>query len=472
MTHLRSTLLLLAFALAAPLLAQQQYFVNISGHHTPCDPSVQQGFVQVTSMPGTIPAYDIEVPINENCFYTVTLEVNSADFSFLLVSGCGSQVTGFVSDSLLNVPPGSSIAYVLDFDCSVTPTPCNACFFTAQTVDANGDPIPFSADFTSCTSGGAGSYTYLWDFSWGGAVGEDLPTTSSVLPGPGEFLACLNVTDGNGSTCSTCDTVVVDADGNINPVTPPVGDCLGIPNGINLPGTPCTEPATGVLGTWSADCECLPNVGLPCEADFWVIQAYQTSNTGDTTEVEPIPFELWVWNLSSGGTGNYQFVWDFGDGTSSTEAFPTHTYPGAGPYELCLTITDDAGCTSTHCETIEVDQDGFLGMAPSHDVRSQLTINVVQELPTGIAEHTELEAANLWPNPVQDRFTMQVNSSRSGTVELSILDLNGREVYAGSVALHAGSNRMDLNVDQLESGLYLMRLTSGRQASVLRFVKH
>jgi hypothetical protein len=263
----------------------------------------------------------------------------------------------------------------------------------------------------------------------------------------------------------------VDANGNINPVVPPVVDCLGITNGPNVPGTACNEPATGVLGTWSPDCQCLPNVSLPCEAGFWVIQAYETSNNGDTTEVQPIPFELWVWNLSSGGTGNYSFVWDFSDGTTSTEAFPTHVYGASGPYNLCLTMMDDSNCEDTYCEEIEVDQDGILGMGTGFDVRNVLTIRVIQELPTGISENVSLEATKLWPNPVVEQFDLVLNSSRSGNLTMTIVDLNGREVSSTNASLLSGTNQLSMDVSDLGPGMYVLRLANGNATSALRFVK-
>lgn len=278
----------------------------------------------------------------------------------------------------------------------------------------------------------------------------------------------------DGCTSTACDSVFVDGDGNISNTTNSPLDCLGIPNGPNMPGTACNEPVTGVLGTWSANCECLPNVGLPCEAGFWVMQAYTNGdslNNPNGGGAVPIPFELWVWNLSTGGTGNYQFVWDFGDGTSSTEAFPTHVYPASGPYTLCLTVTDGAGCEDTYCEDIEVDQDGILGMGTGFDVRSVLTIRVIQELPTGIDEGAALEATKLWPNPVAEQFDLTLNSSRSGNITLTIVDLNGREVRTTNVSVLAGNNQLPMDVSGLEAGMYVLRLTNGSNSAAMRFVK-
>ncbi|MGI6343075.1 MAG: PKD domain-containing protein [Bacteroidales bacterium] len=59
--------------------------------------------------------------------------------------------------------------------------------------------------------------------------------------------------------------------------------------------------------------------------------------------------------------GSYitQWVWDFGDGTSTTVIFPnsadvSHLYNTAGVYTVSLTITDARGCTSTYSKDITI----------------------------------------------------------------------------------------------------------------------
>jgi len=505
MRTLRNAFLGLSILLAASI--QAQFFVNISGHHTPCDPSIASGYVYIESLPGTLPEIALDVPINSNCYYTITLEVTSDEFGFQVWSGCANSITAIVGDSALGLPPGVTVAIVQDFDCSgqtvdcqgtpngnalpgtpcVTPmngqgtwnancqcipnaVACTACITVAQ-ASGGGMLTPFAANFSSCSTGGAAPYTFLWDFS--NAASQTGASVTQSFPGPGQYLVCLTLSTSDGCTAAVCDSVYFDANGILgNPPNPPT-DCLGITNGPNVAGSPCNTPMNGE-GTWSANCECIPNTNLPCQAGFWVMQAYtngDSTNTGVTT-VEPIPFELWIWNLSSGGSGNYQFAWDFGDGNSSTEAYPTHVYAASGPYTICLTITDDAGCTSIYCEEVEVDQDGILGMGTGFDVRSVLTIRVIQELPTGINERASLEATKLWPNPVVEQFNLTLNSSRSGNLTLSIVDLNGREVRTSNVSIMAGTNQLPMDVSGLESGMYVLRLNNGSNSAAMRFVKH
>src|SRR5690606_8309741 len=48
-------------------------------------------------------------------------------------------------------------------------------------------------------------------------------------------------------------------------------------------------------------------------------------------------------------------AWDFGDGSSSTEENPVHTYAADGSYTVTLTVTDGDGNTDTHTATVDVE---------------------------------------------------------------------------------------------------------------------
>ncbi len=344
------------------------------------------------------------------------------------------------------------------------PTGCQACILPVQYAP-DGEPVPFVVTFTSCSTGD-GALTYSW-INPNGNIYTDPEFLWQFDPGTYASLVCLTISDGAGCTSSVCDTIYFDENGWLTN-SEPWYDCLGVAYGNDLPGSPCVT-GNNTPGTWSPGCQCVSNEPTECEAGFWVIQAFQN---GDTLSGEPVPFELWIWNLSSGGTGIYQFVWDFGDGTTSTEAFPTHVYATSGPYTLCLTITDSEGCTDTYCEEISVDDDGFLGMSPGGgEVRSALTVNVIQQLPASVNEQPALETTNLWPNPATDQLNLQLHSSRSGRVEVSIINLDGRTLHSSQVALMNGTNRVPLDVNALPAGMYMVRLTDGQNVATMRFVK-
>ncbi|MEZ4740560.1 MAG: hypothetical protein R2818_14655 [Flavobacteriales bacterium] len=301
---LTATVLLGTAAFAQPL---PPYNVTVTGTVAGCTPG---GYVNILTVQNTQPGLDIDVPLDANCGYAVNLSMDSPLGWFQVSSQCGGAIqTGIGSytvntfDSLyvvvnlncgganadcLGVPGGSALpgtlcddndpntqydAWTADCQCTGVPIqPCQACFDVTQALSGNGD-IPFTALLSNCSSGGVAPYAYEWSFD-GGLTFEPAPADTAFVFTEGNHTICLLMTSADGCTSMTCDTLVVDADGTINP------------------------------GTGNA----------PCEAGFFVMQAYQwvdSAGSGNGGGGEPVPNELWVWNLSNGGTGNFQFVWDF-----------------------------------------------------------------------------------------------------------------------------------------------------------------
>ena len=71
--------------------------------------------------------------------------------------------------------------------------------------------------------------------------------------------------------------------------------------------------------------------------------------------------EIHFTNLSTAnnGTGITSYVWEFGDGTFSSEFEPSHTYAEDGTYTVYLTVYNSCSCSSKKRISIEVNSRGF-----------------------------------------------------------------------------------------------------------------
>lgn len=56
-----------------------------------------------------------------------------------------------------------------------------------------------------------------------------------------------------------------------------------------------------------------------------------------------------------GGISPYTYEWDFGDGSTSTDAVPTHAYKSEGSYNVILKVTDDRGNTDSQLRNNYID---------------------------------------------------------------------------------------------------------------------
>jgi PKD repeat protein len=105
--------------------------------------------------------------------------------------------------------------------------------------------------------------------------------------------------------------------------------------------------ATGCVAYYSFNLNLFNPIPSSCQADF---MPYANFNGGTPGEVMFTDFSNTA-NQSPAVT----YAWDFGDGSTSSQQNPTHTYAATGYYYVCLTVTNLASCQSTFCTTVYVD---------------------------------------------------------------------------------------------------------------------
>ena len=97
--------------------------------------------------------------------------------------------------------------------------------------------------------------------------------------------------------------------------------------------------------------------GFPVTADAWsdsnrssncnnALFRFNVADDFPVAEFTPPPAGCEPYTVAFHNTGRGStFLWDFGDGTYSTQRHPTHTYSAAGLYTITLIASQDGGCS-------------------------------------------------------------------------------------------------------------------------------
>jgi PKD repeat protein len=206
-----------------------------------------------------------------------------------------------------------------------------------------------------------GATAWFWNFGDGNVSDEQNPMHTYEMPGT--YTVCFEINNECG-TETTCEELLV----SCNPPSP------GFSSAIDDLEVQFTDESSDDTETWAWDfgdgntstepnpiheysepgeyevclivnslcgfdqiCETINITCITPEADF-ITNADQLSvNFGDISSNAPTAWQ-----------------WTFGDGASSMEEFPQHTYNEPGTYEVCLTASNDCGSDEI-CQTISVD---------------------------------------------------------------------------------------------------------------------
>ena len=238
---------------------------------------------------------------------------------------------------------------------------------------------PLTVTFTNASTGTDGSTTYAWDFGDGGTSALQNPPPYTYT-GAGNFTVSLTATGPGGPNTNTKPNYI-----STSLPPPPVAGFSGTPLTGEAPLTVTfTDESTGVISGWSwdfGDGGTSPDQN-PDPYTYTAVGTYTVSLTvtgpgGDNTAsitdyidvvCPPAPLADFLVTETSGpvplttsfvdaSTGYVtEWLYDFGDGTTSTEQSPAnHVYSENGIYSPSLTVTGPcASDTNEHTGQIEV----------------------------------------------------------------------------------------------------------------------
>lgn len=163
-------------------------------------------------------------------------------------------------------------------------------------------------------------------------------------------------------------------------------------------------------------------------------------------------------DVSQGDVVEWQ--WDLGDGTIANTPFVQHIYETVGEVTITLTITTRDGCTSSFAIVLNVDSGNFHG-ASNPDALSTSTQNIK-------ASPVLVEIS---PNPTTALTQLSINSTQNTDYQVLISNNTGQIVQQKIGQLSLGEQKIELDLNQLPTGVYIMTMRSAGQVYSQKIVK-
>jgi gliding motility-associated-like protein len=264
------------------------------------------------------------------------------------------------------------------------------CTDTSRSVDINLNPQPVVGftinDQTQCLQGNnfiftntstisSGTMTYLWNFGDGNSATGTNASHSYITAG--SFNILLTATSDNGCMDSLVRNITVHPDPLASFTVNNSGQCL---NGNNFIFTNTSTISSGTMtylwnfGDGNTSTAINTNHTYSAPGNF-TVTLITTSDNGcsDTSvfavSVYPKPVVSFnvnnssqcitgnnfiFTNTSSISSGSMTFLWDFGDGNTTTTQNATHSYAAIGTYTVKLVALSNNGCSDSVIQNVTV----------------------------------------------------------------------------------------------------------------------
>ncbi len=253
------------------------------------------------------------------CQYTVTIspgsEISSLNITQVTVFYADWGYTGVLFSGVLDItsfPYTRTFNHTVSIPTDLAPGPHNGT--VRVTGSTEGDPYELTPnlDFTFFCASAALDVNVTANVSTAQAPVE-IALTADVTGGTAPYTYAWDFDDGSTGTGSSVDHLYTKA-------------------GTYVPGIVVTDNYGRKVSNTSADIVITP--------------PFQVNITASTT-AGTIPLNVTFNSTPGYGVSPYTYLWQFGDGSTSTEESPTHEFTEAATYNVNLNVTDSEGRTTT-----------------------------------------------------------------------------------------------------------------------------
>jgi PKD repeat protein len=173
-----------------------------------------------------------------------------------------------------------------------------------------------------------------------------------------------------------------------------------------------------------------------------VLSAMFSSNVTEICEGEIVEF----YDMSTGDIVEWEWIFEGGTPGSSTIQNPSVMYNTAGIYDVTLIITDGV---DSHSVTFE----------------DYIVVNVC----TGI-EEKNIEKISVYPNPNFGIFTVELNNVPGDFVSVKVLNSLNKVVFKKHNIRLNNHTKLDMDLSNLNKGLYFLVFENYRGSAVQRII--
>ncbi len=147
-------------------------------------------------------------------------------------------------------------------------------------------------------------------------------------------------------------------------------------------------------------------------------------------------------------------TWYWGDGSSTTGLYPSHTYSAAGTYSTCVTVSVSCGTiTASYCYVASIFR--------SSENNDMISLNVKSASPTGINKLMQAKLnLSIQPNPSNGEIILELSGDdlKASENTVQIYNLLGDKVAETQVA---SNTKQALDLSNLANGTYLVKVNTG-----------
>ncbi|MEM6964471.1 MAG: PKD domain-containing protein [Bacteroidota bacterium] len=335
--------------------------------------------------------------------------------------------------------------------------------FTME-ITLDGTPsASFSSDVdiltTTFTNTTTNATSYFWDFGDGNSSTMENPIHEYDVAG--NYTVILSATNDCGTVTFTQQVEVVGPQAVANFSSSEIDGC--VPFTVNFEDLSLGNPTSWAWefpgGNPATSTEENPTVTYTTAGVYDVILTVSnpagqaTVEQTDYINIGEAPTADFTPSIDVNGTVTFNnnstlgdtYEWLFGDGNSSNEETPAHTYDSSALYTVQLVVTNPCGNDTT-----------------SQEILIQLT---------STSELSFLEKFELYPNPNNGQFVLHLEGQPLENLNIRLYNILGQQIMEEPVDFSSGSLIKTFDLQELSAATYILQIESENKVMYRKVVK-